>query len=95
MEEDDDAIDGDGDGDGDGDNDGGDDEKWDDGWSESEPHQKPMNNDSPADNEATTIEQFLKRNKIPDIVFVFIHNRKPMKYFWKLYEWMWNYEVLR
>ena len=35
------------------------------------------------------------RRKIPDIVFVFIHNRKPMKYFWKLYEWMWNYEVLR
>ena len=35
------------------------------------------------------------RSTIPDIVFVFIHDRKPMKYFWKLYDHMWNYKVLR
>ena len=58
---------------------------------EIEPHQLTPQQNSPEDsddNEATTIERFLTRNKkqILSIVFVFIHDRKPMKYFWKLSE---------
>ena len=74
--DDDDGGDGDGDDDGDGD-----------GWTWAPPAYPTANSPvDPDDNEATTIERFLTRNKkqIFSIVFVFVQDRKPMEYFRKL-----------